>query len=89
VFSAQQRNSFLFFEQVFSGGFAAIRAERLCLSGATEKTLRLRRRGGASIESQIDGKPEAFRKGSGKAAYLVFGCGSAALRLRVESSIET
>jgi hypothetical protein len=60
----------LFFEQVFSGGFAAILAERLCLSGATEKTLRLRRRG-ASIGSQINGKPEAFRKDSGKAAHPV------------------
>jgi hypothetical protein len=35
--SVQQRNCFLFFEQVFLGGFAAILAERLCLSAASER----------------------------------------------------
>jgi hypothetical protein len=61
-----------FFEQVFSGRLCRYPCGRLCLSGATEKTLRLRRRGGASIGSEINGKPEAFPKDSGKAAHPVF-----------------
>jgi hypothetical protein len=50
-------------------GFAAFLAESLWLSVSHVPALRLRR-GGRSLVSAIDGdgKPEAFRKGRGKAA---------------------
>jgi len=53
----------------FDCGFAVSLAESLWLSVRSPKPLRLCRRGEASKQTQLDiGKPEAFRKGGGKAA---------------------
>jgi hypothetical protein len=59
--------------RVLVGGFAASLAESLRLSGRRFQVMvRLcldkRNRGAASLLKQADGKPEAFRKVSGKAA---------------------
>jgi hypothetical protein len=59
------------FGQVFGCGFAAILAERLCLSGATERLCGYAAEAEPHLKSQINGKPKAFRKDSGKAAHPV------------------
>jgi hypothetical protein len=53
------------------GGLTAFLAERLCLSVECLKTFAARREGRASKSYKGAGKPEVFRKVSGKAAPML------------------
>jgi hypothetical protein len=84
----QQTNIFLFLGQVFFDcGFAALLAERLCLSGRAFKESAAPPPRQSLKQLKLNGKPEAFRKESGKAVnpHSLFLCGCAALCPCVEN----